>query len=173
MSKESMDEEYPEHLDNLSSFKREVWKDVIRNTPEVEVGVIDDIDLSRMLRDRHLKVEDTQDVKVAGDRLRKADKLEQKCAVLACVSFLMWSDDLEKTLEVSEEIINMAYKFNGRLYPFEENETLMIDYLDLTPLEEVMTGGIKRISKETGWEYKYFQELVFVFSKEGNGKDIF
>lgn len=172
MSKESKDGEYPEHLANLSSFKRRVWKDVIRNIPEVEVGVMDDIDLSKRLRERFGGRMYHEELLVTDKALKFSDKLEDTSKVIAYVSFLMWSDKKLMLNQVTEEILIMAYKYNGRLYREEGNINVTIDDLDLTPLDEVMTGGIKRISKETGWEYKYFRELVFVFSKGGNGRDI-
>ena len=68
-------------------------------------------------------------------------------------------------------VIEKAYKLNAKLSIELDDTPMLIEKLQPTPLEKL---GILdyRIDGRTGELYKHFRDVEFVFTKDGNGKNI-
>ena len=170
MTKEDQNILFPEHLDRLSKFRRTLMTDVVKRNPEVELGVMDLLDLSKRIRETNPQIREKDEV-YANALLSMAHGYEVNSAITIDISVLMWSHDIKSLGNAIDDVNGLAVEHGARPSLEQTERSLRIEDLKLTPLEEVMTGGLRRIDKNTGYEYEHFKELVFVFTKgEVGGK---
>lgn len=164
MTKEDQKILFPEHLDRLSKFRRIVMTDVAKRNPEVEISVMDLLDLSKRLRETNPQIR-KEDVVLANAYLSMAHGYEVNSAITVDISVLIFSHDVEELVNASDDVNKLADDCGAKPSLNQTEKPLRIEDFHLTPLEEVMTGGLRRIDKGTGLEYEHFKELVYVFTK--------